>query len=263
VERNRKQCSVLVLSAFAVVVAVSGCNQLPVDSTVLTGTGGGGAGTPHPIPTPTVTATPVPVGTPTPVPTPVPTPPGGTTTSSQCVSSDANHICIGLKLVSYQDGNGVTSLNRAQADTLVQGINNIWKTCNIAFQMEQYDSVDPTTVGLTYGGGSESELTAIRREFSDSSTFLVAIPGPWSGKTIAWTTMPGGGPFGTIVEAQYGTNPMTVGHELGHYQGLYHISDYTNLMNPYIGSNTSALTSNQCDIARQTDQTDWQRMLRK
>jgi hypothetical protein len=267
-ERESSSRFLLVVSALVSIAAVTGCNQVPIDTGSVTGTGGGGAtttptgtgsGSQVPVPTPTVTTTPAPKPTVTPSPTPTPAP----TNTAQCVSSDPNRICLSLKIVSYQDSNGATSINRADANTLVQQINNIWNTCNIAFELDQYESVDPTTVGLSYGGASESQLNSIRSQYSDSTSMLVAVPGPWTGRTIAWTSMPGGGPFGTIVESQYGHNPMTVGHELGHYQGLYHISDSSNLMNPYIGSNTSALNTSQCNTARQTDQSDWQRMMRK
>jgi hypothetical protein len=180
------------------------------------------------------------------------------------VSGDASHICIGLKLVSLVDNTtGLPSINNADANTLVSQINTVWSQCDIGFQLENYQAIDPTTVGLDYGAESENELTDLRSQFSDNKTFLVVITGPWSGTTIAWTEEGGyGGPFGTIVEDQYGHNPYTVGHELGHYQGLYHVSDDTNLMNPYIGLNTSKLTSSQCATAQQTDTADWQPMLR-
>jgi hypothetical protein len=74
--------------------------------------------------------------------------------------------------------------------------------------------------------------------------------------------MPGSGPFGVVVEEDYGHNAYTVGHEIGHYMGLYHYNSSTNLMNPYIGSNTSGLTQNQCDIARDTNTEEWGAMLR-
>jgi hypothetical protein len=269
VEKSSQSLVVFIVSGL-MAAAVSGCNQLPgepsigsvpIDSGTSTGvpannTGGGSNTVPLPIPTPTRTPTPVPTVTPTPVPTV--TPPSAT----QCVSTDANHMCIGLKLVTYKDSSGTPTVNSAAAVTLVNGINKIWSACNIAFQMEQYDPVDPTTVGMSYGSGSENELTSIRQQYSDQTTMLVTVTGPWTGKTIAWTAMPGGGPFGTIVDSQYGQNPMTVGHELGHYMGLYHISDSSNLMNPYIGSDTSALNTSQCNTARQTNTSYWQRMLR-
>lgn len=180
------------------------------------------------------------------------------------MSGDSSHICIGLKLVSYVDNTTDTpTINSADALTLVQQINTVWSQCDIGFQLENYEAVDPTTVGLDYGAASESELTGIREQFADATRFLVVIAGPWTGTTIAWTEEGGyAAPFGTVVEDQYGHNPYTVGHELGHYQGLFHVSDDSNLMNPYIGLNTSELTSSQCQTAQQTDLADWQPMLR-
>ncbi|MGK5085236.1 matrixin family metalloprotease [Bdellovibrionota bacterium FG-1] len=231
----------------SLVMAFSGCNSdlLGLDSISPTGGGGAPSGGADGGPAPTPSGSPI------------------GQKESVCVSSDPNHICLGLKLVSYMDALGVPTVNRADATSLVGEMNQIWSACNIAFQLDEYEAVDPTVSGLSYGSQSESELYDIRKIYGDAVTMLVTVTGPWVGKTIAWTTMPGGGPFGTIVEAQYGHNPMTVGHELGHYQGLYHIKNSTNLMSPYIGSNTSGLTVSQCDIARQTDEQDWQAMMRK
>ncbi len=179
-----------------------------------------------------------------------------------CKSSDPNHLCIGLTLVSYIDSSGTPVLSESAANTLVDGMNQIWNQCNIGFQLEGYQAVDPSTKGLSYAPNWQTEGTQIRSTFQTTNTFLVVAVGPFSNSTIAVTEMPGGGPYGTIVDSIYATNPMTVGHELGHYMGLYHISDSTNLMNPYIGSNTSSLTASQCSTARSTDQADWVAMLR-
>ncbi len=172
---------------------------------------------------PTVTPTPAPTGT-------IPIPLVG---APSCVSSDPNHICIGLKLVSYTS-NGTAVLTQAQAITLVNGMNTNWK----------------------------NDGDAVRGTFNDGGSFLVVTVGSLTGSTIGVTEMPGAGVYGSLITSSYAQNDLTVGHELGHYQGLYHVSDNTNLMNPYIGSNTSALTASQCSTARATDQSTWTKMLR-
>ncbi len=258
-------------------IALTACNSpldsLPSVGTIPTDNSGGTAGgsTPTPIPstsaTPSASPTPVASATPirntTPTPTPTPANTGSTTSYPSCVSSDVNHICIGLKIVSYQDSAGVPVITEADAITLVNGMNAVWSQCNIAYQLEVYQLVDPNTRGLTYSPNWQTESDKIRTTFADNVRFLVVAVGPWSSGTIAVTMMPESGIYGTIVDQQYSHNALTVGHELGHYQGLYHLNNSSNLMSPYIGANTSGLQTNQCSIARSTDNTDWPLMLRK
>jgi len=212
-----------------------------------------GSSTPTPTPNPLPTSTPVtidPVGMTLPTGAPA------------CTSTDPNHICIGLKLVSYTQS-GVDSITQAQALAMMAGVNQVWTQCNIGFQLEQYEAVDPTTQGLAYNTNWESDGDTVRRTFNDGTSFLVVAVGSLSGSTIAVSEEAGGASvYGTLVEKLFATNPLTVGHELGHYQGLYHVSDSTNLMNPYIGANTEQLTSSQCDTARSTDYAEWQSMMR-
>ena len=254
--------SVVVVSALT--SALTGCTydgsglpNLPLDPNSTPST------TPAPNPVPSSAPSVIPTPKVSPSPTPKPSP-STTTGFASCVSDDVNHQCLGVKIVSYKDSVGTPSLSQSEAVKMIAGVNDVWSPCNIAFQIDEYEAVTPGAMGLTYGAGSQSELGSIRREFGSNSMFLLTVTGPWSGSTIAWTTMPGGsGPFGTIVESDYGDNAFTVGHEFGHYMGLYHISNSSNLMNPYIGSNTQGLSTSQCSIARSTNLADWRVMFRK
>lgn len=209
---------------------------------------------------PIPSVTPAPTQAPS-LPGPVKPPQTPAPISSSCVSTDANHICMGLKMVSYTRNN-VPVVTEEQANALLAGINKVWGQCNIAFQLEKYEYVDPATRGLSYDTNWRNDGDTVRSNFNDSSTFLVVSVGSLTGATIAVTEMPGTGIYGVLVEDQYANNPLTVGHELGHYQGLYHVSSTANLMSAYIGPNTEALNADQCATARSTDFANWQVMMR-
>ncbi|MBC7398231.1 MAG: matrixin family metalloprotease [Bdellovibrionales bacterium] len=212
------------------------------------------AATPPPAATPRPTA--APTMTPAPVTTPTPAP-----ISSTCVSSDPAHLCMGIKMVSYTK-NDSPVLSESQANALIAGINKAWSPCNIAFQLEKYEAVDPATRGLNFDSNWRYDGDTIRSNFNDGNTFLVVSVGNLTGSTIAVTQMPGTGVYGVLVENNYANNPLTVGHELGHYMGLYHVNDTSNLMSAYIGPNTAAVNADQCATARKTDFDYWQVMMR-
>ena len=262
---NKKSIS-RILATSSITLLLYACNSpdqsaasVSPESTAITN-GGSTSSVSTPTPAPTATPRPGSTATPTPAPTATPTPPTGSYPS--CVTSDANVICLGLKIVSYES-NGVPDLTEAQAVTLVQGINTVWSQCSIQFQLESFEIIDPTTVGLPYSPNWSTETSAVRTKFKDNTRMVVEAVGPWSVSTIAVTTMPGSGLYGTVVDKQYSQNPLTVGHELGHYQGLYHVSDTSNLMSAYIGTNTKLLDSGQCTTARSTDNQYWTAMMRK
>ncbi|MGK5089819.1 hypothetical protein WDW86_19890 [Bdellovibrionota bacterium FG-2] len=219
--------------------------------------------TPAPIPAPTETPTPVASETPVPTPSPTPTASPSPSLGQSCVSSDPNHQCIGLKIVSYKDSAGAIVLPLDKAKTLIEEINALWQVCDIAFQIEEYTSADPTQYGLQYGAGSATETTSIRQAFSNNTTFLYAATGPWNTSTIAWTQMPGGAPYGVVVDADFSDQPVTVGHELGHYMGLDHDSAMGNIMYYIVYATDTTITTSQCSIARSTNLNYWQAMMRK
>jgi hypothetical protein len=192
---------------------------------------------------------------------PAPTPPP-VMVSGNCAGDPTVTHCLALKMIAYRNGSIDPTLEKIEADVLVLGMNRVWRPCGIGFTLEVYQTVDPAGYSLSYSPDWRTESQRIRETFGDPERFLIVAVGPWNISTIAVTQMPGTGPYGVLVEEEYATNELTVGHELGHYMGLYHIRDTSNLMNPYIGTGTEALTSTQCEIARETNTRYWTAMMR-
>jgi hypothetical protein len=183
--------------------------------------------------------------------------------SGICSETPGVDQCLGLKFVAYRQSTDTDpTLDEIQAIALVNGMNRIWQSCGIGFTLERFETVNPADLRLNFSPDWRTEGEIVRATFADPTRMLIVAVGPWSTSTIAVTQMPGTGPYGVLVEQDYATNPLTVGHELGHYMGLYHYRDTSNLMNPYIGSGTEALLSSQCAIARDTNVKTWGEMMR-
>lgn len=192
----------------------------------------------------------------------------GTTTTSalgaQCAGGAAGtQYCIGLKYVAFQDSSGDSSAPQATAVSNISQINQIWKTCSVNFQLEAYQSVNPTTENLSANGDSDEDMNAQRAAFVDNTHFLVvSLYGTVGGGADAWTEEAGSGsPYGTILDYNVVTYIPVIAHEMGHYMGLEHVTDSTNLMYPSPYPNPT-LTPDQCSTVTSTIQSEWTAMLR-
>jgi hypothetical protein len=190
---------------------------------------------------------------------------GGSTVTPSCVTSDPNHICLAVHFVSYKDSSGTPVANQSQVNTIFGTMNKLWSQCNIGFQVEKYEQVDPTAKGLSYGANSQNEVDQIRNTYGgDSNMLFAANTGPWGTAVNAWTNMPGSAPYGAIMEASivdYGGG-IIYAHEFGHYLGLDHVSDTSDLMDAIIYTDSNTITSEQCQTARDTATQFWSAMIR-
>jgi hypothetical protein len=199
-----------------------------------------------------------------PGPTTLPLPPVGDT----CARNGG--ICLALKYVSYLDPTRDAPItDRASAIANVRSINALWGQCGVGFQIEQYLAVRPEEHGLNFATGSTAELDRIRENFADNGELLVVTTGQWDragtlGDSLAnaWTTMPGGGIHGVVLEEPVAGYTNIIGHELGHYLNLLHVRDELALMNPVIYANSLALSAEQCSIVRSAAAFFWARMYR-
>jgi hypothetical protein len=185
--------------------------------------------------------------------------------ASTCVSTDSNHICIGVKLVSYlKDTTSV--IDRAQSIALIDRVNKIWNQCNVGFQLETYESVDPSSQNLDYDMDWYNDGDIVRKAFADTTRFLMVAAGSLAGgygtTGATWDAGTGDGFFGSLIDGAYAQDAITVAHEFGHYQGLNHVQDETNLLYPYAEETNRALSADQCEVARSSNQKYWQKMLR-
>lgn len=186
-----------------------------------------------------------------------------------CKSDDPNHICLALKYVVYQEPTGDPLLTQAEVSNNLIGINQLWKQCNLSFQVDEFLTANPDTYGLQFHPSDNSELDGIRSSFGNESMLLVVTTGSWNrngslGSTPAnaWTSMPGDDLLGSILEGPVDTFSNIVAHELGHYLSLAHVEDAGDLMNPIIYDSSVILSEDQCSDARTASQSYWQKMLR-
>jgi hypothetical protein len=184
-----------------------------------------------------------------------------------CHSDNPDKICLSLKYVVYEDSKQIPVISTQQALTNLDQINKLWSQCDIAFEIGEYLTPQPTTYGLNFNTMASSDLTTIRQKFQDSSKLVVVTTGIWegslgSGSANAWTTMPGGGAYGVVLEAPVADYSNIIAHELGHYLNLDHVSDTSDLMNPIIYDSSTDLTSSQCNVARAAAKNYWKAMYR-
>ena len=214
------------------------------------------------------------VGMPGPIPSghePAPGPVAGNppVIGDSCHSDDPAHICLAVKYVVYRDSADEPVVSQQSAIANIRTVSHLWAQCNLGFQIDQWLAIRPSDYQLQYQTANYTELDDIRNSFDDDTTLLIATTGTWNragtlGNTSAnaWTSMPGGGPYGAILERPVGTFANIIGHELGHYLNLLHVSDNTDLLNPIIYTNSTKLTADQCTTARAAAGFFWSRMYR-
>lgn len=186
-----------------------------------------------------------------------------------CRGGDSNHaLCLGIKYVVYQSPVGPV-ISRNDANRNIALLNNMWGRCQIHFEIDDFQVVNPGDFGLPFHTADYSDLDEIRSRFASDKDLLIVTTGAWNragslgdSHANAWTSMPGSSPYGTVIEQSVGTFANIIGHELGHYLNLQHMNGQLDLMNPVIFRDSTELQPSQCETARSTVKYYWSKMLR-
>ncbi len=189
--------------------------------------------------------------------------------ASECGSDDPEHLCLALKYVSFEDSAGEPAVSEEKAHEVVSRINSLWDQCRLGFFIEKFATVDPGEQGLRYQLAAYPELTSVRSALAEPSRLLVVTTGKWdrSGsigntRANAWTSMPGNGPYGIVLEKPVAANANLIAHELGHYLNLPHLNNQTAVMNPIIYARSRSIPEAQCEVARSAVRDYWPKAIR-
>ncbi len=182
------------------------------------------------------------------------------TPHSAKADTSSDTITMAVKVIGLQDSKGKTTLNQESAKKLLDDVTKSYSQagCKIQFNLESFTAVNPKEKGLEYNTSSMSELDKYRAAFDDGKSLLIVDTGPWDSSmhpANAWTAMPGETKMGAVFEESVANFYQIVGHELGHYLGLDHVDDSSNMMNPVIDDNSVKITADQCNTMRKTAQT--------
>ena len=194
-------------------------------------------------------------------------PPKLNAVGEKCAGKGADQMCLALHYVVYEDDAGRPVVDSAAAAENVRQVNEVYSACGIAFQIDNFETVKPSEAGLSYSTASFEEMDAARTAYGEQSTLLAITTGPWSGAlkaagANAWTQPPQADVWGVVMEARVADYSNILGHELGHYLDLEHVSDQSNLLNPVVYLSSKSLSTKQCQTMRDAVNLYWTAMLR-
>ncbi|MFL5814285.1 MAG: matrixin family metalloprotease [Bdellovibrionia bacterium] len=174
--------------------------------------------------------------------------------------SNSDTITMAVRVVGLQNSAGKTTLTQDSATKLLSDVSQSYAKagCNIQFKLESFTAVNPKDKGLEYNTSTMAELDKYRAAFDDGKSMLIVDTGAWDSSmhpANAWTAMPGETKMGAVFESSVADFYQIVGHELGHYLGLDHVDDSSNMMNPVIDDYSVKITPDQCNGMRQVAQT--------
>lgn len=186
--------------------------------------------------------------------------------------NEDGELCLSTKYVVFGSDNAAESddaLAAVDAASILQEINEVWRECDVQFQFDEFEIVDPTAFNIRYRIANYEELNQVRRAFADDDSLLVVATGPWNRRgslgnswANAWTNTPGSLLYGVVMEAAVASNSNLISHELGHYLNLDHVNDSSSLMNPIVSQRSHRLEQSQCEEARHAARKHWRKMMR-
>lgn len=146
------------------------------------------------------------------------------------------------------------AISREEAETVFDKMSELWSPCNVRFVLEEFVTATAAELGVPYHPGGASDRYRLRQAFTDSKRAVYIVTGKWDRErdpkdngSNAFSSVPGDGPQGIVLESWVAKSHRLLAHEFGHISGDLDDTDGDDdLMNHMVGIKNTKLSAEQC-----------------
>lgn len=162
---------------------------------------------------------------------------------------------VAVKYVALRPSSAAAPVvSRDEVEKVLEQMSELWSACNVRFVLEEFLTPTAEEVNLPYHPSGAVDRYHLRKTFTDPARAVYIVTGKWDrardpndNGSNAFSSVPGDGPQGIVLESWVAKSHRLLAHEFGHISGdLDDTAGEDDLMNHMVGKKNTKLSQKQC-----------------